>query len=184
MNLHEAIRARRTVHRFSVGPVAEEVVERALAAAILAPNHKTTWPFRFVVPGPAARERLVQVGVRLKSAKRGPSPELEQAVRADMATPDRLIVVAQVLASDPGRVEEDYATCAAAVQNLLLSLTADGVGSKWGTGGPTRDPETFEILGLDPATHKIVAFVWAGVPAGEAAAPARPPLDALVSRPG
>jgi nitroreductase len=83
-------------------------------------------------------------------------------------------------AADPGRAEEDYAACACAVLNLLLSVHADGVGAKWHTGGPVRDPETFRILGLDPAQHKIVALVAIGWPEIVPATPARPPLSELV----
>lgn len=184
MDLHVALRTRRTIQRFLPDPVPDEVIERALAAAVMAPNHKSTWPFRFVLPGPEARQRLFAVGLRLKSAKRGPSPELEAAVRADMLTPARLVVVVQRVAEDAGRAEEDYAACACAAQNLMLSVHADGYGAKWGTGGPTRDPESFAALGLEAGKDKVVAFVWVGVPALIPNAPLRPPLAELVRRVG
>lgn len=181
MELHEAISGRRTIQRFRAGTVPEAVIDRALTAAIYAPNHKTTWPFRFILPGPAARERLFQVGLRLKSAKKGPSPELEAAVRQDMLTPDRLVVVVQRRAEDPARAEEDYAACACATQNMMLSIHADGYGAKWGTGGTTRDAQAREALGLAANEH-VIAFVWIGVPEIVPLAPKRPPLADLVRR--
>lgn len=181
MDLHEAISGRRTIQRFRPGPVPDEAIERGLAAAVLAPNHKATWPFRFILPGPSARERLFRVGLRLKAAKKGASAELEAAVRQEMLAPDRLVVVTQIVAAEPARAEEDYAACACAVQNLLLSLYADGLGAKWGTGGTTRDPEAREILGL-AENERVVAFVWVGVPEIVPAAPRRPPLESLVRR--
>jgi nitroreductase len=188
MDLHHALRTRRTIQRFVPGPIPDEIIDRALAEAVYAPNHKTTWPFRFVLPQGAAREALFRVGLRLKAGKRGgaPTPELEAKVRADMLVPDRLIVVVQELSpgADPVRTEEDYAATACAAYALMLSLHADGFGAKWGTGGTTRDPEAFEVLGLDPARHRVVAFVWAGVPEIVPQVPARPPLSELVRRVG
>lgn len=179
MELHQAIAQRRTIQRFRAGVVPEEIIERAISAAILAPNHKATWPFRFVLPGPVARERLFQIGLRLKAAKKGNSPELEAAVRQDMLIPDRLVVVTQRVAREPERAEEDYAACACAVQNLLLSVHADGYGAKWGTGGTTRDPEARELLGL-VSDERVIAFVWVGLPEIVPSAPKRPPLADLV----
>lgn len=171
--VHDVIAGRRTIQRFGPGSVPDEVLERALSAAQHAPNHKLTWPWRFVLPGPVTRELLFRVGLRLKSAKKGPSPELEAAVRRDMLVPDRLVVVVQRVDVDPARAEEDYAACACAVQNLMLSLHADGFGSKWGTGGTLRDPEAREALGLR-ADERAVAFVWIGEPQIVPAPPARP----------
>lgn len=180
MDLHEALLSRRTIQRFLPGPVPADAIDRALAAAVHAPNHKTTWPWRFTLVGPAARERLFRVGLRLKAAKKGLTPELEEHVRTDMLFPDRLVVVSQVVDPDRGRAEEDYAACACAIQNLLLSLHADGVGAKWGTGGTLRDPETFDVLGLDPARQRIVGFVWVGRPAIVPQTPRRPALETVV----
>jgi nitroreductase len=181
MELHDAIAGRRTIQRFRAGPVPDEVMERALAAAIWAPNHKSTWPFRFVLAGPVARERLFQVGLRNKVAKRGPSPELEAAVRQDLLAPDRLVAVIQRVAEEPGRAEEDYATCACAVQNLMLSVYADGYGSKWNTGGLARDPESLGALEVGPR-ERVVGLVLVGVPQLVPTAPKRPPLGELVRR--
>ena len=100
-------------------------------------------------------------------------------MRATMLDPAHIVVVSQVVSPDPGRAHDDYAACAAAVQNLLLSLHADGVGAMWGTGVITRDPETFAVLGLPP-TERIVAFVYVGRPAIVPQPPRRPPLDEMV----
>ncbi|MEQ1504437.1 MAG: nitroreductase family protein [Myxococcota bacterium] len=164
MELHHALLSRRTIQRFRPGPVEDQVIERALEAAVSAPNHKATRPVRFVLPGALAREVVFRVGLRLKSAKKGTSPELEARVREDLLAPDRLIVVTQVVADDPNRAEEDYATCACATYAILLSLHADGVGAKWGTGGITRDPEVLAALGIDAPRERITAFVWVGWP--------------------
>src|SRR5688572_28262010 len=98
MDVHEAIRTRRTIQRFRTGPVPEAAVARALEMATWAPNHKTTWPFRFVRPGPVTREALFRVALRLKEAKKGASPELAAKVRGDWLVPAELVVVVQEVA--------------------------------------------------------------------------------------
>lgn len=180
MDLHEALRSRRTIQRFASGPIPEGALDRALEAALLAPNHKLTFPWRFTLPGPVARLALFQVGLRLRIAKKGTGPEVEAHVRSTMLDPAHLVVVSQVVDPDPIRAQEDYAACATAVLNLMLSLHADGVGSMWGTGRIVRDPETLEVLGLDPSRERIVAFVWIGRPAIMPQTPRRPPRADVV----
>lgn len=181
MDLHTALATRRTVQRFRPDPLPEDVLRRALTAAQWAPNHKTTWPWRFLLPGPVTRQILFRVGLRLKAAKKGPGPALEEAVRQDMLVPARLVVVVQRVAPDDARALEDYATCACAVQNLMLSLHADGFASKWGTGGTLRDPEARAALGVAD-DERVVAFVWCGAPDIVPAAPPRP-ADRVVELP-
>ncbi len=174
MDVHEALVNRRTVHRFRPGAVPDEVVERALRAATFAPNHKLTWPWRFVFVGREARERLVALNTELKSQGRTLNDDQRAALRAKMTNPDRLLAVAQVRASNPARAREDYATVAMAIQNLSLSLFADGVYAKWSTGAVTRHPETYRLLGVDPEVQELVGFVWIGLPDSVPAAASRP----------
>lgn len=164
MDLHRALIGRRTVHRFAPGPVDDEVVERAMLAATYAPNHKLTWPWRFVWAGPEVRERLVALNCVLKGKGRTLTAEQRQAIRTKMTHPDRLLVVAQVRSPDPFREQEDYATCAMAIQNLSLSLFADGVYAKWSTGAVTTHATTYELFRIDPEVQRIIGFVWIGHP--------------------
>jgi nitroreductase len=184
MDVYHALTTRRTIQRFRPGAVDEAALLRALSVARFAPNHKTTWPWRFVVAGPATREVIFRTGLRLKAAKRGMSPELEAAVRQDLLAPDRLVAVVQRLADDENRRTEDYAACACVVYALTLALHAEGIGSKWGTGATLRDPEVQSALGVEPVTERIVGFVWAGWPEVVPAVPERPALEARITRTG
>lgn len=178
MDLHDALLGRRTVQRLNAEVLPREVLERALWAAHHAPNHKLTWPWRFVIPGPATHAALSRVIRRLKAEKRGlPAPEEVTPEEPPLA----LVVIAQVVSPDPDRAKEDYAACAVAAQNLMLALYADGWGTKWGTGPATRHPEAREILALEDA-EEVVGFIWVGREATPTRAPARPPLDTFVRR--
>ncbi|MCB9677311.1 MAG: nitroreductase [Alphaproteobacteria bacterium] len=179
-SIHETIRTRRTIHDYAPVPVPEEAIQRALEAAHCAPCHKTTWPWRFTRVGPRAREALFALNVRLKGAKAPLDPRQAAKLREKMMDPGALIVASQVVSADPERLREDYAAVACAIQNFSLSLTADGVGSKWGTGGITRHAEAYALLGIDPAVEQIVGFLWVGQPSRPHPAPVRPPLSAHV----
>lgn len=181
MDVIEAICTRRTIQRFKPGRLPDSVLDRALSAAHHAPNHKLTWPWRFVLAGEQARHALFGVALRVKAGAR-PPPEVEARVRAKTLDPDRLIVVVQRIDDDAFRAEEDYASCCVAIQNLMLALHAEGFGTKWSTGGLTRDPESHRILGVDSTSERVVGFVWAGAADVVPKGPRRPVLSSVVTR--
>ena len=183
MHIQEAIHSRRTAHLWQDARVPEEIILKGLEAAQMAPCHRLTWPWRFTLPGPVARDALYEIGVELKAAKKGGAvnDELRQRMIAKMQHPS-LIVVSQLSCDDPMQSQEDYAACASAIQNLSLSLFADGYHSKWSTGGIIRDARTYQLLEISPTEEDIIGFIWAGVPVREGATPQRPELSAQVRR--
>ncbi len=181
MDLHETILARRTVHAYTTDPLPAGAMERALDAAIHAPNHRLTFPWRFVRVGRQTREALADLVVRLKSPP-GETlpPEAIDKARAKVLNPAELLVVSIRRHEDPQTAREDYASAACAIQNVHLALWAEGVASKWSSGKPTRHPETYAMFGIDHEREEIVGFVWAGIAAKVPPKPERPPLGELV----
>lgn len=165
--------SRTTVLDFSSQALPEGALHRALQAGLTAPNHRMTEPWRFIRVGEETRERLAAVQARLKDRGRTPSEETLNRARTKLLTPPEFLVLVRAVHPDANVGREDYAAIACAVQNISLSLWAEGVGSKWGTGGATTDPETYEILGLDAAKSEIVGFFYVGFPKGES--PRKPP---------
>lgn len=183
LSAHEAMRARRTVHDYEPGrELPEGALERALEAAHQAPNHRFTYPWRFTLVGPQTRALVAEIAVEVKGCKRPLTDEGCVKVRNKILAPSAMIVLRQVLHDDPATREEDYASLACAAQNLMLSLCAEGVGTKWTTGGVTRAPKTYEALGVDPAAERIVGFVWAGYPRKAPCPPERPAWEDTVTR--
>ena len=183
MHVQEAIHSRRTAHSWQDTPVPEEVILKGLEAAQMAPCHRLTWPWRFTLPGPVTRKALFEIGIDLKAAKIGGevTEEFRQLMVAKMGNP-ALVVVSQMVSEDAMQSQEDYAACASAIQNLSLSLFADGFHSKWSTGGITRDPRTYDLLNILPSEENIIGFIWAGVPIRVGAAPQRPDLTEQLRR--
>jgi nitroreductase len=162
MNARELILTRRTIHDYQPGPIPEGAVERAATAAMAAPNHRMTEPWRFVRVGPQARRTLVDISADLKGGAAAMGEPAMEKLRAKMLNPAELLVVCRVRHDHADIAREDYAAIACAVQNAMLSFWSEGVGSKWSTGAVTTDERTYKTLGVDPHAEEIVGFLWAG----------------------
>lgn len=70
MDLFEAIRTRRSIRRFKPEPFPDSAVERALEAAVLAPNSSNTqtWDFHWV-RRPELKQRLVEACLNQSAAR-------------------------------------------------------------------------------------------------------------------
>ena len=166
MELYRLILERRTVHEYAARPLAEGALERAIRAAIAAPNHALTEPWRFTQVGRATRERLLAIGVDLvtNGGESPLSPAAESRLEITVINPAELLVVSQVLDAHPVIRQEDYAAVACAIQNLTLSLWSEGIGSKWGTEDFTEHPRMYSALQIDSDRERIVGFLWLGYP--------------------
>jgi nitroreductase len=131
MLVSHAIRARRSIKRFTDRPVARTEIETLLEAATLAPNHRLTQPWRFYVMGPQARYAYgMALGER--KAKKIEDPTAAQAMRETVAQEHRalpcMIAIAVVTTDNPEQRDEDYAATMMAVQNIALAAVELGLG--------------------------------------------------------
>ncbi len=175
MDVHEALTGRRTVHLFQSEPVPHEVLQRAYQAAVSAPNHKLTEPWRFREVTRAVRSKLVEVALELKAESKGGSTndsKREKTLRK-MLDPAALVVPSQVLDERPEVRKEDYAAVSCAIYGFMLSLWSAGFGTKWSTGAVTQARATYELLGVNSEEEEIVGFIWAGRPAQDEKKPRR-----------
>ena len=166
MHPTDAIRARRSIKRFINRAVSPEEIETLLAAAILAPNHRLTQPWRFYVLGPDARHAY---GLALgdRKARKIENPEAARTMRETVAAEHRalpgMIAVAVVDNDNPEIREEDYAAAMMAVQNLALAAVELGLGTHLKTGGVMSDPAARSAAGVRDG-ERIIAMVNVGVP--------------------
>src|SRR3954468_6262898 len=90
MPLMDLLRRRRSIKKFSERPVTHAEIETLLDAAVLAPNHRLTEPWRFYVLGPDAREAYGRaLGVR--KARKIEDPEASRTMRDRVAAEHRAL---------------------------------------------------------------------------------------------
>jgi len=187
--VHATLRGRRTINEFAPELPGgwEAAMTRAVEAATFAPNHKRTEPWRFHLLGPQAARRVCELNSELVAAKKGAAAGEKKLARW-LAMPGWLVVTCvrpgQLSLDEPaGVAREDYAACCCAVQNLCLSLHADGIGTKWTSGPVNFDARFGEAAGL-PSNEYVVGTIWFGQAVGEPPAPPkkRLPIDEVLCR--
>lgn len=167
MHPTDAIRDRRSIRRFTDRAVTREQIESLLAAAVQAPNHHLTQPWRFYVLGPEARHAYGRA-LGNRKAKKIEDAEKGRAVRDKVAEEHRalpaMLAVAVVEAESAETREEDYAAAMMAVQNLALAAVELGLGTHIKTGAVMADPAARAAAGVREG-ERIVAIVNVGEPA-------------------
>ncbi|MGD0610201.1 MAG: nitroreductase [Anaerolineales bacterium] len=165
MDVLEIIRTRHSIAKVKPDPLPRNLVEKLLNAAVQAPNHHHSRPWRFVVLTGPGRERLGEV--MAQSLKKQKSDLPDSALDIERAKPLRaplLIAVGVEKSSDPRVLEiEDICAAAAAVENMLLAAHALGLGAMWRTGPPARDPLVKQFLGFAP-DQPLIGFIYVGYP--------------------
>mmetsp|Transcript_5471 Transcript_5471/g.6292 ORF Transcript_5471/g.6292 Transcript_5471/m.6292 type:complete len:366 (-) Transcript_5471:126-1223(-) len=161
--------SRRTVNGFDPNhPVSDEVLKRAIECAIAAPNRSGSEPWRFIKVGPDTVEQLQVLNARVimaggdKVISRQQSKPLLPDVWTEI--PGWCVVTSLRSPDDPETELKDFRSTSCAMQNFMLSMWSEGVGSKW-TEGPTQKTQQFaDLVGIDTDTEKVVGILWYGFP--------------------
>lgn len=160
---------RRTIYQFIDQKVEASKLNQCLEAAIWAPNHGLTQPWRFYVIGDQTQQALTQLYAKLRADKRAIADSQEhkaiylKACEHFMANP-QIVIVGQVCSLDSIKSKEDYAACACAIQNFQLAAWEQGLGVQWSTGPIINHEKTYQILGIDPAEVELIGILYMGYP--------------------
>lgn len=170
MSILQTIKSRRSVYQFLPARIEREWIDQCLEAAIWAPNHKVTEPWRFWVLGPRMKSVLAHIYADNRAGKRA-APQTEafkdiydKAMLKFQAIPE-IVLVGQVLHSDPVMRKEDYAACSCAIQNFQLAAWELGLGVQWSTGPIIEDKRTFDALEIDSNALALIGALYIGKPA-------------------
>lgn len=196
MDAMTAILQRRSVRRFTSDTVEPRKIEAILEAARWAPSGGNTQPWDFVVVNDSDIRRKLAALLKLAHLQHWtevmatPHDEKVLADKVDMA--DKLargpIFIVVCLNRKRGYTTSKYAefgyfldlqSVAAAIENMLLAATAQGLGSVWMGTPRLKQPEMKELLGI-PESVEIVAVVTLGYPAEEAGPRSRDTLESMV----
>jgi nitroreductase len=165
VSIYRALYTRRMAWKFKDEPVPREAIERMLDAAVWAPNHRLTEPWRFFVleKGSTARQRAADLAYEF-ALQRNNDPVRAERARQTVLEPPVLVYVYCVPGPHEEVSRENYAAVCCAVQNFSLAGVAEGLAVTWETGGPTRHPSLKETLGAEP-DWIMVTMLSIGVPA-------------------
>jgi nitroreductase len=165
--LLELIRFRRSINQAFLKPdaVAQPIVEEMLEAAMYAPSHGRTDPWRFSVFTGEARRALgetfatsYKLGVSADKYKT--ENETAQRERVWLA-PVWISIGIQPSGKFPEW--EEIAAVSCAVQNMNLVAASYGLGSYWTSGTVTLHENTVTFVGLR-APAKTLGFLYIGYP--------------------
>jgi nitroreductase len=141
MELFEAIHGRRSIRQFKPGTVDDAVMRRILRAAMAAPSASNEQPWHFLIIRDA--EMLAALS--------------EAHTYAQMVAH---AAAAIIVCADMSLVKHrDYwpHDCAAATQNILLAVHAEGLGSVW-VGVYPRESRMAEVRSVVPLPEHVHPF--------------------------
>lgn len=183
--LSKIIKERRAIYPKSFDPsreVDDALIALILENAIMAPTHKKTEPWRFIVIKDAAKQRLtdwMEADYRAQQKDTVSETGLQKFLEKPILSKAVIAIILQ-RNEESGLPEwEEIAALSCAAQNLWLSASAAGLGTYWST--PSAISRMQPFLALAP-NERCLGLFYLGYPASPAAQPAglRKPLSEKV----
>ena len=166
-NITQVIQHRRTVKPDSMNgaviPLAQ--IEQIVAMADYAPTHGKTEPFRMNVYSGDGLKKFCEDHANMywentpeENRKKVLFEKLKQF--SDKASH---LIVAMLKRTEESKIseKEEYASCCASVQNMLLTADSFGISSMWNTGAMTYNPKMKDYLQLSEK-DQVVALIYLG----------------------
>jgi nitroreductase len=167
MNSIATMSSRRSIRQFTSRCVTREEIERLLDAAVLAPNHRLSQPWRFYVLGSDSR-RALGAALGERKARKVEDPAAADLVRRKVADEHAelpaMIAISIVQNENPEIREEDYAAGMMAVLSISLAAVDLGLGTHIKSGAIMDDPVARTAIGVAEG-ERVIAMLNIGEPA-------------------
>ncbi len=172
------IQSRRTCYQFldkQTFPVYLNELKMCLNAAIYAPNHKLTQPWRFWLGGEETQRQLAHIYADNRALKNTQSLTKKLLNQSKMdydffyqkafdkfMTIPSIVLVGQYLSINKVVSKEDYAACACAIQNFQLMAWSLNIGVQWSTGPIISDQRTYDLLEIKKENIELIGVLYLG----------------------
>jgi len=154
--------SRRTVDSFLAAEVDDDVLQRAVRCAIAAPNRRGTEPWRFIKLG----KETVRKAAELKATMKG-AEDMDTTVQKWTQIPGWCVVTyPRSPQGNNWSQREDFKSVCCAIENFMLSMWSEGIGSKWTDGEIQRTREFAQLCGIDYDKEKVAGVIWYGFASG------------------
>lgn len=153
-----------------------EAMDRAVAAALRAPDHGGLRPWRFVCIRGEARVALGRILADSLASREPETPPARLEIERGKPLRAPLVIAAgaAIRHDRPGvPAWEQEAAAAAGTMNLLNALEAMGFGACWLSSGALRDPAVKRHLGF-AETDALLGWIYVGTPEADRPRPTRP----------
>ena len=165
----EVIEQRRNVKEFTEDEISEDSIKYMLNAAIWAPNHRKTEPWRFIVI-PKNSKMRIKLANHIKDWNYKNATSKDEKVKIQISEKEKikilnapaLIYVYYIQDSNPEIDKENYSAVSCAIQNLMLAAHEIEIGVGWSTGKVCKaNVET--LIGAEP-DWEIAGALFLGKP--------------------
>ena len=179
--IHDNIHQRQSIGLLIEPAPSSEQLVLAFQAAATAPDHHRLKPTKFIVIGHAQRQAFGELlSEAIKDLGEIDAVQVERVKQHPLRAP--LLILAITHIQDHAKVPEfeQILSTGAAVQNLLLSLQAQGFSSIWRTGAVVESVLLKQALGIKE-NDLISGIIYLGTAAKPIPARSLPELDSYVS---
>jgi nitroreductase len=190
MDFDEVIVKRRSIRKFNEDPVPEKALNKVLEAGRWAPSAGNSQPWRFIVVADSEVKRRIAL-LSTEFSKKAWSEFTSERARylaardgswdkSRMAKVPVLVAVCYEIVEGI-REELVLGSVWAAIENMLLAATAEGLGSGIYTFYDIDEENSLKEILRVPKSFRITAVVQLGYAVVEPPSPARKALNEIVS---
>jgi nitroreductase len=190
MDFDEVIVKRRSIRKFNEDPVPEKALNKILEAGRWAPSAGNSQPWRFIVVADSEVKRRIAL-LSTEFSKKAWSKFTSERARYlaarggswDKSRMAKVPVLVAVCYEIVERIREELVLGSvwAAIENMLLAATAEGLGSCIYTFYDIDEENSLKEILRVPKSFRIAAMVQLGYAAVEPSSPARKALNEIVS---
>ena len=160
-----AILARRDCRAFLPKPIPKKDLEDILYAAIWAPNHKLTEPWRFRVITENSKAKFMEAyaaGIRSfaedETTREKAEAKVEKMLK-EFGQTAAFLAAACKTDPDPTLSRENLIATACGLQNMLLAAEEKGIAAHWTTSAANRSDAVQSFYGFAPDEHFVGLFL-------------------------